>query len=209
MTELTVAARHASVVLVSPSPVDSQAVRPERLVIAQVVPKEWVLASELSIPPLAAAHYQNGISIRIEGNRVVFQEMIGPMIRESYEVHQLARRYLEATKLTPYTAVGVNWLLELVADNPTDWLRKFLGDRNEFSGFAPIGLQVAKQVGLSMCNLNLRVENTEPPVLLLDCNYHFHLSEGLNPLATLDHWRNCQERLTSEVMPLIQLQEQR
>ena len=208
MAEFTVTVRHASVVLVSPSPVDSQTVRPDRLVGAQVVPKEWALANELSTPVLAVAQYQNGVSVQTEGNRIVFQETIGSTIHQSYEVHQLVRRYLEATKLTPYSAVGINWLLELAVGNSADWLRKFLGDRSEFSGFAPTGLQMVKQVGPFVCNLNLRMEHPDRPVVL-DCNYHFQLSNNLSPLAALDQWRNCQERLTNEVIPLVQLREQR
>ena len=193
--------RHASVVLVSPSPIDPQSIRPETLNRAQITPSSWVLGNQqVNSPVFAITQYRNGVSIQIEGNRCIFQEVIGEPLPTEYEVHTLARRYFEATKLVPYNAVGLNWLLNIEINNPAEWIRKHMGDGGNFPGFSPTSLQLKKIVGDAVCNLVLRVEQQNVAV---DCNYHFQLSSSLQPLAALDHWRQCQTALTEVVFPAL------
>ena len=203
MTDQTPTLEHTSVVLVSPSPIDTQSIRPEALTYAQIVPLDWVLTNRLSTPVLALAQYQNGVSIRAEGNRCIFQEVIGGPLRQTYEVHRLVRRYLEATKLVPYNAIGINWMLELVVEDPKAWIRKQLGDLQQFPDFSPVSLKIAKPMATGVCNLTFITEQTQR-ALAVDCNYHFQLSSSLQPMAALDRWKQCQIALTETVIPSLQ-----
>ena len=200
MSVETITVRHASVVFVSPSPVDPQTIRPDALTNAQVVPPGWALGNQINTPVLAVAQYQNGLSVQTEGNRCVFQEVVGGPIRPSYEVHQLARRYLEATKLVAYNAVGVNWLLDLAVNDPVSWFRNRFGESVDFSDFSPVSLQISKPVSTGVCNLIFRVDQG-PRSVVLDCNYHFQLNSGLQPMSALDHWQHCQNRLVEDILP--------
>ena len=192
---------HASVVLVSPTPIDPQSIRPEALSDAGIVPGNWVATAGISMPIVAQTQYQNGFTILAEGNRCIFQEPIGGDLRETYEVHTLAKRYVSATKLVAYNAIGLNWLLDAAVDNPNLWLRKkLMGDAKNFSDFHPTSLQVAKQLGFVVCNLNFRDENGR---IVVDCNYHFQLARSSPDLmaSTLDSWHRCQEHLTRDLLP--------
>ena len=190
--------RHASVVLVSPSPIDPLSVRPETLSGARIVPSNWVVGNQVNSPVFAITRYQNGISLQIEGNRCIFQETVGGPLRNEYEIHKIARSYLEATRLVPYSAVGINWLLNFTLEDPAVWISKQVGDAGRFPGFSPTSLQLTKPWGIAVCNLIIKVDQQN---VAIDCNYHFQLSESLQPMAALDHWRNCQKALTEDVLP--------
>lgn len=193
--------RHSSVVLVSPSPVDPQSIRPEILSNARIVPDSWVSANNINTPVLAVTQYQNGVTVQTEGNRCVFQEQIGGDWRDTYEVHPLAKRYAEATSLVPYNALGINWLLDIVVGNPAQWIReKTMGNGDSFPGFSPMSLQMVKRLSFAVCNLTFRAENTR---IVVDCNYHVQTeSRPLDMiLSTLDSWQRYQDHLKREVVP--------
>ena len=192
--------QHASVVLVSPSPIDPQSIRSEALTSAQIVPPGWALGNQVNSPVFALTQYKNGVSIQTQGNHCVFQEAIAGPLRPEYEIHGLARRYVEATKLVPYNALGINWLLHIAVDNPTEWLRDQMGGGGNFPGFSPTSLQMAKPMAGAVCNLVFRGQQE---TVVVDCNYHFQLSSSLQPLAALDHWHQCQNALTEGVFPAL------
>ena len=193
--------RHSSVVLVSPSPIDPQSIGPETLNRAKIIPASWAIGNQqINSPVFALTRYQNGVSIQVEGNRCIFQEVIGGPLRPEYEIHGLARRYIEATKLVPYNAIGINWLLNIAVDSPTEWLRHQMSGGENLPGFSPTSLQLTKVWGYAICNLVFRVEKQ---IVAVDCNYHFPLSSSLQPMAALDHWRQCQDALTEDVLPAL------
>ena len=190
--------RHVSVVLVSPSPIEPHSVRPETLRAAKIVPNSWVLTNELSSPVFAVAQYQNGVSIQIGGNRCTFQETVEGPLRDEYKIHDVVRKYLESTTLVPYNAIGVNWLLGFVSDNPTEWIGEQLGYPRSFPGFSPISYRISRPVGVgpATCNLTFR---TERQTVLVDCNYHIQLGGSVQPILALDQWRLCQQSMNADV----------
>ena len=192
---------HASVVLVSPNPVDPQSIRPEALNNAGIVPANWVAIGGISIPIAAQTQYQNGFTIQVEGNRCSFQELIGGALPDRYEVNAIAKRYANATQLVTYNAVGINWLLEVAVENPSLWIReRLMGNAPYFSDFHPTSVEAAKELEFSVCNLTFKGETGR---IVAGCNYHFQL-EHSSPdviISALDSWRQCQEHLTSELLP--------
>ena len=115
----------------------------------------------------------------------------------------MVRRYLEATKLVPYNAIGINWMLRLVAEDPKAWIRKQLGELQQFQDFSPVSLKIAKPMLTGVCNLTFIAELTQRN-LAVDCNYHFQLDRSLQPMAALDRWKQCQIALTETVVPALQ-----
>ena len=202
MAEQQITVRHASVVLASPSPVEPQTVRPDALTRANIIPGDWVLANQISTPVLAVTQYQNGFSVQIEGNRCVFQEAVNGPLRDPYQVHGVVRQYLEATKLVPYNAIGINWALEAVQVDPAEWYRNHFGGSGSFSEYSPVSLQLQRNTGTLVCNLNFKL--TQPSrALEVECNYHSPLGPSLTPLAALDRWRQCQNSMQDEIFPLL------
>lgn len=203
MAEQQITVRHASVVLASPSPVDPQTIRPDALAKANIIPENWPQANQISTPVLAVTQYQNGFSVQTEGNRCVFQEAVNGPSRDPYQVHGVVRQYLEATKLVAYNAIGLNWALEAVQVDPIEWYRKHFGGSGSFSEYSPLSVQIQKNTGTVVCNLNFMFV---PPSrsLVVECNYHFPLGPSLTPLAALDRWRPCQKLMEDEIFPLLQ-----
>ena len=206
MTEQpAITVRHASVVLVSQSPIDPQTIRPEALSNAEVVPADWVPVSwtptgGMYAPVVAQTRYQNGFTVQTEGNRCVFQEYVGGMFQGDYQIHPLAKRYIEATKLLPYNAVGINWLLDVIVRDPYLWIReRLMSNGGKFSDFKVASVQVTKYIEFVFCYLNFKVENG---MIVADCNFHFPLGSGSTDsmASTLDYWRWCQENLTGDVL---------
>ena len=196
-----ITARHASAVLVSPSPIDPQSIMPETLSNAKIVPADWVSDNGINTPILALTQYQNGVTIRTEGNRCVFQEPIEGNLREDYEIYAIAQRYTTATMLVPYNAIGINWLLDIAVEHPDLWiLEKIMGNVSNFSDFSPASLQIMKRLDFAVCNLMFKTENAR---IVIDCNYHFQLAHSSpNKVSSaLDAWQQCQEHLTREVLP--------
>ena len=121
-------------------------------------------------------------------------------MREVYQVHPLAKRYVDATRLVPYNAIGINWLLDIAVGDPNLWIREnVMGNGRNFSDFYPTSIQMAKQLGFVVCNLNFRVENER---IVIDCNYHFQLAHSSTDLmvSTLDSWHQCQEHLVRDLL---------
>ena len=122
-------------------------------------------------------------------------------MRDAYEVHPLAKRYAKATRLVPYNAIGINWLMDIAVENPALWIReKIMGSVENFSGFSPTSIQMVKQLDFAVCNLIFRTENTR---IVIDCNYHFQLANSSIDMivSTLDAWQRCQRHLTGDLLP--------
>ena len=113
--------RQASVVLVAERPIDVQTLSPETLQEAGVIPPDWQLAeqTEGSNQPFIA--YDNGVTISSQNNRCVFQLEMNNHFVDDYKVHDLAKRYVDATKLIQYRLIGINWNLHASVPDPRSW----------------------------------------------------------------------------------------
>lgn len=194
--------RHASVVLVSLSAIDPQSIMPETLSNAKIVPADWPFRN-INNPFFALTQYQNGVTIRTDDNRCLFQEPIDGNLRESYEIHPIAQRYAAATMLVPYNVIGINWLLEANVERPELWIyEKIIGNALTFSDFSPTSLQITKQLDFAVCNLTFKTENAR---VAIEFNYHFQLPHNSpDEMSTaLDAWRQCQEHLTKDILSQI------
>ena len=200
--------RHASVVLVSESPIESRSVTPETLRTGGIVPEDWVDANVVNHPLVAGLmaglvavnEYQNGISIRAEGNRCVFQQRTDGDFPDTYEVHDLAARYADAMRLAPYQAVGINWQVTVERSDPPGWIgEKMTNSEGIMADFRPVSLQISKQLEVATCNLTFRADNRR---ILLDCNYHFDLT-NCSLQDAIGSWEGCQRHLREELLPYL------
>lgn len=188
-------AREASVVLASPSPIDPQTIRPEVLRNAGVAPPDWEFSTNLATPVIAQIQYKN-VTVQTEGNRCIFKETIQGDLPTSYEVHSLATRYLGATPLVPYNAMGINWTLEVSAPDAVVWLRRNVVAETRLQGFSPVSAQLVQQFEPALCNLTFKLQ---PHRVIVDCNYHFELGDDA-PKHAIDHltgWDRYQSHITN------------
>jgi hypothetical protein len=193
--QLNFATYQASVVLVSPSPIDPQSIRPETLKRAGIV--KWESVEGIATPVFAETRYQNGVRIRTEGNRCVFQEPINEESPTGYKVHKLAERYADATRLVAYNALGINWESRIEAKDSDQWISENLVRDHRLTGFSPRSVQMVKVIDSTVsCNVTF---TTRDERLTANFNYHFKLTDAPRGDAAsfLRRWREWQSHMES------------
>ena len=193
--------RHASVVFLLPHPVDSQSVNAASLVRNGIVPDDWQVANEVNLAGvLAQTVFRNGVNVRAEGNRCIFQQNVNGAFREEYDAHQAAANYADASRVISYQAVGLNWMLEPDVEQAGRWLiGKFTGNSAFAPGFQPVSVKVARRQGAAICNLTF---NLEQDSVVLDCNYHVELG-GSRAIDVIKMWQHYQTNLQEDILPTI------
>lgn len=185
----------ASVVLVSPSQIDPQSIKPETLKRAGIVP--WESIEDIATPIFAQTRFQNGIEIRTEGNRCVFQEPINEESPTGSKVHNLAKRYAEATRLVSYNALGINWESRIRAKDPVQWIGENLVQNLGLKEFFPRSVQMAKVVESAVvCNVTFTIRGD---VLAVSFNYHCNLTTAAagDAASYLRRWREWKSHMES------------
>ena len=187
-------------VLLSEQPFDAKSVAPDTLVRSSVVPSDWTVTNRMNLQVVASTLYGNGASIRIEGNRCVFQQDVNGDFLDEYPAFEVAKKYAAASRVISYSALGINWNLESKTSVPGEWFRSKLSpDSTLAPDFQPTSIKMARNLGRVVCNLNF---NLESEAIVLDCNYHIVLGNGI-PENEIDLWARYQEQLKQKVLPTI------
>ena len=192
-----VKALQASVVLLSSEPMYPVTV--EGLKAANVVPTDWQHNEPIKMPMFSQIEFQNRVSIRIEAQRCIFQQNLSSELLSAYKIHALAQRYLKVMSLVPYTAIGINWQLEIEAENTSLWIGRNLANFQKLPGFVPTALKLVKPLEFAVCNIDVRSGRR----VLVDCNYHFPIADkGVNSIITiLEDWKKCQSHMSQVILP--------
>lgn len=187
-------------VLLSEHPFDAKSVAPDTLVRSSVVPSDWTVTNRINLQVVATTQYGNGASIRIEGNRCIFQQDVNGDFLDEYPAFEVAKKYAEASRVISYSALGINWNLESKTSVPGEWFRSKLStDSTLVPDFQPTSIRMARNLGRVVCNLNFTLESE---AIVLDCNYHIALGNGI-PENEIDLWARYQEQLREKVLPTI------
>ena len=195
-----------SIVLVAAESIAPQSIRPETLAEAGIVAKTWSLGEQqISTPVFAVTQYTNGISIRTEGGtRCVFQQDIGGDLRDEYLVPEVARRYIDATRLIPYSAVGNNWVLRIPISDSVQWFREQMGQFRNLRDFSPDIIRLVRELPALGATFNLTLKAEAPQSVTVDCNFHFQVDSSSSARAALDQWMQCQELLRSDALDMLE-----
>jgi len=185
----------ASVVLVSPSAIDPKSIDPGTLKRAEIV--KWESIENISTPVFAETRYQNGIRIRTEGNRCVFEEPTSGESSGDFKVHRLAERYLQATKLVTYNAIGINWANKINVNDPVQWFAKNVANNVKLPDFSPISMQLTEVLDPTVsCILTFLIKDDS---LIADFNFHCNLTNAPETGITsyLRRWPEWQNHMQS------------
>ena len=192
--------KNSSMVLVSERPLDARSVAPDTLARSSVVPSDWTVTNRMNLEVIASTEYGNGASIRLEGNRCVFQQNVNDDFLDEYPAFVIAKKYAEASRLISYSALGINWNLESKMSAPGEWFRSKLSTDSMLApDFQPTSIRMARNQGRAVCNLNF---NLESEAIVLDCNYHIALGNSI-PENEIDLWARYQDHLKEKVLPTI------
>lgn len=171
-----------SVVLVA-EPHNPAIISPDFLRNKGIVPAEWVPSPDpVCTPAFTHVDYPNKLSILVDPGRCTFGEVVNGAPKGDYLVHQCAREYAKQIEYN-YSALGMNWQVGLVHDNPSDWLKnRFFrpGAWQNDLGLTSIAFS-APAPGSAICNFTLQAVPQPPQANLtqintvLNCNFHFEL----------------------------------
>ena len=151
---------------------------------------------------MAQVRYENGFSIDAQGPRVQFKEPVAGAPRNNYEVHAFARRYLEATRLVSYNAIGINWVLAVDTTQAPVWLKDFMAAAAVPKGFTPVSIQLVEQ--FSSANLSMTCKLApERKGGAVDYNFHFPLDSQTDALNILSDWNRYQTHMVSTIQDLL------
>ncbi len=191
------AVRDTSVVMVADRPIETYTLSAETLRVANVTPQDWEEDPQGEGSSQTLVAYKNGVTISSQNTRCVFQLDLSGQFREDYEIHAVARRYLDVTRIVPYRFIGMNWSLYSNLPDPQEWLRYNLLTPKQFLQ-AGINLEIrmTKPLEFTSCNLTFTTRESE---VVLDCNYHFDLN-NISPIAAIDRWMDCHSHLKDEVV---------
>lgn len=193
--------QNVSVVLVAESPIEPKSIGAILLKEKSVTQPGWIAVSEISTPVFAETLYINGIRIRTEGNRCIFQQEISEDLPVEREVYQLAMKYVSATELAvPYQAVGINWTLtNQPSQDCNQLLHSMLKTDQDLSGFIPASISLTKNLNGRTCNLNITANQSTVSV---NVNYHHQVPEH-KAKEIIENWHECQKHLEEEIISVV------
>lgn len=193
--------RQASIVLVAESPIEPTSIAPDALRSAGIIPPDWTVTGEIAMPIFAETVFANGMRMRTEGNRCIFQQQGDIVFPAKPEIYDMAVQYVAATELAVrYQAVGINWQLGVRLDSQSpSLLQTLLNECNGLAGFQPQSIQLVKPLDGKTCNLTFSVDQSEVSVAV---NYHHQLSER-RARPAIAAWPECQQHLQQEIIAAI------
>ena len=182
----------AVVVLVAERPITTDTLRADILRESGITPPEWE-----EIPPNEGGNrifipYSNGVSISAQTNRCVFQQTFNDETVDDHasKIYDVAKRYLDATRLVQYRFIGINWTLYHTVADPKDWMRvHLLNPEKSLGRYQNIQIKMTAPFGSGLCNLTFTARVEE---VALAFNYHFNARDM--PLQdAIDQWPQCDQ----------------
>ena len=195
--------RQVSIVLLLPQQqqTDPQTVNPESLARHGIVSESWEPTNVVALPVFALTEYPNGLSIRAEPNRLVFQEQITDSFQRKYHSHTAARKYAEASRMMPYQAVGMNWVM--VPPDYTTFMDNLAAKLNPALNappdYLPAAVHLFRQVNGNAWNIIFNKDNQHG----VELNYHAQLRDE-TPMDVIDRLDELQQTVQTELLPIIQ-----
>ena len=100
---------------------------PDFLSAAGIVPGHWKIAKAEWSPEFSSILYHNGVLWTMDQDRLAIEDDRTSEFSEAYEIHALARLYLEKVRVVPYRNTFLNFEAWTPRDHPGDWLtQRFL-----------------------------------------------------------------------------------
>lgn len=124
----------------------------------------------ISTPGMSLVYFRNGVHWQVLPDRCVIRETLEKEFRLSYLVQECAKKYVDALRHIPYTALGINWELSLEMEKEDrGWFKtRFLkpGGWLKTIELTSITFRVTPR-----CNLTVNTQDKT-----VNCNFHTDIS---------------------------------
>ncbi|MBT3905164.1 MAG: hypothetical protein HOF30_05765 [Rhodospirillaceae bacterium] len=156
---------------------------PDFLKLNEVVPADWDVDETITTPGISYVKYVNGVTVQVEPGRCLVSQAGVGQFRDSYEIHDVAKKYVRVLPHIPYHGVGVNWEFSVEKKNAFRWLRdRFLkpGDWRNFGGrMRSAEYKFSIELEGAVLNLGIKPAKFKMPdngevfeVAVVDANFH-------------------------------------
>ena len=182
----------ASVVLVAERPINADTLNPDILRETAITPAHWEVIPPDENRPRTFIAYSNGITVSAQNTRCVFQQNFNSAhVADSADsIYDVAKRYVDATRLVQYRFVGINWALLKAVPDPKEWMRiHLLNPVRPVDRYRNIEIKMASHFASGICNLTFTSRAEE---VALAFNYHFSATQ-IAPQDAIDQWSDCEQ----------------
>ena len=163
-----------------------------------IVPENWHVVDSSTSEGLSIVEFHNGVFWSLDRDNLIIEDDRGFDFRGEIEIHNLARDYVREVRRIPYRALGLNFYLAFLADDPHAWIadRFMPADLNSVHGH---GIRVLPRFSVSSGGATVTVmfggpetgfENPslDDAVLISVHVYREALGSGPDILAALENW---------------------
>jgi hypothetical protein len=183
----------ASVVLVAHRPINADTLSADILRESGITPQQWEAVPPDESRPGTFIAYSNGVSISAQNNRCVFQQTFDDetVADNGHKIYEVAKRYVDATKLVQYRFIGINWTLHHPVADPKEWMRAhLLNPEKSVERYRNIEIKMTAPFSSGLCNLTFTTARSEQVALAF--NYHFNMS-NITMQDAIDQWPQCDQ----------------
>lgn len=182
----------ASVVLVAERPIGADTLNPDILRESGITPADWEVIPPDENRPRTFIAYSNGVTISAQNTRCVFQQNFNntQVTNSADSIYDVAKRYVDATRLVQYRFVGINWALQKAVPDPKEWMRiHLLNSEKPVDRYQNIEIKMTSQFASGLCNLTFTARAED---VALAFNYHFNATR-IAPQDAIDQWSECEK----------------
>ena len=188
------------------------------LVSKGIVPKDWEVVEAITTPPVSIVRYGKGIQWTVDQSRLTVVENCGAPFRNEYLVHRLVVAYLEKLPHVPYRSLGLNYVVSIKQDDPTQWLTQRFLRSGPWIESEPKVLSMVPKFTLNahdaVCYLSFSAGQTTPPqgkpeaAVIATANMHHAGPLDVNGLKTaIAQWHRHQSFVISALDKLLKRQQ--
>ena len=95
---------------------------PEFLASQGIVPQDWEVLDSMTTPGLSVVNYKERPQWILEQGALRIIESCEGEFQDSYEVHDLATKYIDKVRVVPYRSLGLNCQIWTQLKDPERWL---------------------------------------------------------------------------------------
>ena len=202
-------------VVITPEPdarFNTEHMTPEILEERQIVPFDWSYSRfRQREAALSSIQYKNSLIWEVRPRGLLIEQRIDEpphSLKEDYQVHTLAERYLRSFSETAYGPFGLNCIISLPVEDPT----AFLIERF-FPWLVDEGVKVVPNFFLSIgegtCKIecspgSVTVGGEENPCVLFDANTEFPPASTIDKMVEqLNRWKDVESRIITTIDTLL------
>ena len=191
---------------------------PDFLKSQGIVPHEWEVLDYMTSPNLSAVNYKERPQWLLDQGKLRILESCEGEFQDSYEVHDLAIKFIEKMRVVPYRSLGLNWQVFAHLEDPKQWLTKrFLS--TEFKAQTPGDLRMEPQFsfrsnqGLPDAIVNISVNSGQVALagevpsdaVVIESNVHHQGPlDACSLIIAIGHWEIHQNSIRAALRNLFE-----